>query len=49
MALINGLVWAASWGIATFLLYQDAALGGVMTLAMMLNLLVAALMGSSSP
>ena len=36
-------------GVATYILYQDAALGAVMTLAMMLNLLVAALMGSSSP
>ena len=36
-------------GIATFLLYQDAALGAVMTLAMILNLLVAALMGVIIP
>jgi magnesium transporter len=35
-------------GVATYILYQDAALG-VMTLAMMLNLLVAALMGVIIP
>lgn len=28
VALINGLVWGGIMGIATFLLYQDAALGG---------------------
>ncbi|MBP4041992.1 magnesium transporter [Aeromonas taiwanensis] len=49
VALINGLVWGGIMGIATFLLYQDAALGGVMTLAMILNLLVAALMGVIIP
>ncbi len=49
VALINGLVWGGIMGVATYLLYQDAALGGVMTLAMMLNLLVAALMGVIIP
>lgn len=33
----------------TWLLYSDAAMGGVMTLAMILNLLVAALMGVVIP
>lgn len=45
VALINGLVWGGTMGVATYFLYQDAALGAVMTLAMVLNLLVAALMG----
>ncbi|MBS4696391.1 magnesium transporter [Aeromonas allosaccharophila] len=49
VAFINGLVWGGTMGLATYLLYQDAALGAVMTLAMMLNLLVAALMGVIIP
>ncbi|MGL4249574.1 MAG: magnesium transporter [Aeromonas sp.] len=49
VALINGLVWGGTMGLVTFLLYHDAALGGVMTLAMVLNLLVAALMGVMIP
>ncbi|MGL5974998.1 MAG: magnesium transporter, partial [Aeromonas sobria] len=49
VALINGLVWGGIMGFVTFLLYQDPALGGVMTLAMVLNLLVAALMGVIIP
>ncbi|MDM5141362.1 magnesium transporter [Aeromonas bestiarum] len=49
VALINGLVWGGTMGLATYALYQDAALGAVMTLAMMINLLVAALMGVIIP
>ncbi|MFL9593542.1 magnesium transporter [Aeromonas schubertii] len=49
VALINGLVWGGIMGGVTFLLYQDPALGAVMTLAMVLNLLVAALMGVLIP
>ncbi|MGY3917223.1 magnesium transporter [Aeromonas australiensis] len=49
VALINGLVWGGTMGLVTFLLYHDAALGTVMTLAMVLNLLVAALMGVIIP
>ncbi|HEH9408975.1 magnesium transporter [Aeromonas salmonicida] len=49
VALVNGLVWGGTMGIATYLLYQDPALGAVMTLAMMINLLVAALMGVIIP
>ncbi|MBP6167176.1 MAG: magnesium transporter, partial [Aeromonas sp.] len=49
VALINGLVWGGTMGVATYFLYQDAALGAVMTLAMVLNLLVAALMGVIIP
>lgn len=36
-------------GIVTWLLYGDWAMGGVMTLAMILNLLVAAVMGVIIP
>lgn len=49
VALINGLVWGGIMGGITWWLYDDMALGGVMTLAMMLNLLMAALMGVIIP
>jgi len=49
VALINGIVWGGVMGAVTWLLYDDPALGGVMTLAMVLNLLVAALMGVLIP
>lgn len=49
VALINGLVWGGIMGGVTWWLYDDWALGGVMTLAMMLNLLVAAIMGVLIP
>ncbi|MBZ5718216.1 magnesium transporter, partial [Haemophilus influenzae] len=45
VALINGLVWGGIMGAITWWLYDDPQLGGVMTLAMMLNLLMAAMMG----
>ncbi|OMQ21802.1 magnesium transporter [Serratia oryzae] len=49
VALINGFVWGGIMGLVTYLLYGDLAMGGVMTLAMILNLLVAALMGVVIP
>ena len=49
VALINGLVWGGIMGAITWWLYQDPQLGGVMTLAMMLNLLMAAMMGVIIP
>ncbi|MEX9250955.1 magnesium transporter [Pseudenterobacter timonensis] len=49
VALINGLVWGGIMGGITWWLYDDMALGGVMTLAMVLNLLVAAIMGVIIP
>lgn len=49
VALINGLVWGGIMGGVTWWLYDDRALGGVMTLAMILNLLVAAIMGVLIP
>ena len=49
VALINGLVWGGIMGCVTWWLYGDPALGGVMMLAMVLNLLMAALMGVLIP
>jgi len=49
VSLINGLVWGGLMGIITWLLYGDWEMGAVMTLAMVLNLLVAALMGVIIP
>lgn len=48
VALINGLVWGGIMGPSRWL-YDDPQLGGVMTLAMMLNLLMAAMMGVIIP
>lgn len=49
VAVLNGLVWGAAVGLFAWLLYDNIALGGVMALAMMLNLLVAALAGTYIP
>ncbi|WP_446027705.1 magnesium transporter [Lelliottia amnigena] len=49
VALINGLVWGGIMGCVTWWLYGDMALGGVMTLAMVLNLMMAAVMGVIIP
>ncbi|RWR00804.1 dihydroorotate dehydrogenase [[Pantoea] beijingensis] len=49
VALINGLFWGGIMGIVTWLMYDNLALGGVMMLAMVLNLLLAALMGVLIP
>ena len=49
VALINGLIWGGLMGVVTWLLYGNLAMGAVMTLAMVLNLLVAALMGVLIP
>jgi magnesium transporter len=49
VALINGVVWGGVIGIVAWLLYKNAALGLVMTAAMTLNLLLAALMGVAIP
>src|SRR5574340_1052079 len=45
VATLNGLVWGSAVGVFAWLLYDNPALGGVMALAMLLNLLVAALAG----
>lgn len=49
VSLVNGLIWGSILGILAYLLYHSAALGAVMTGAMVLNLLLAALMGVLIP
>ena len=49
LALLNGVVWGSVVGVVAWLLYDYPALGGVMALAMLLNLLVAALAGIFIP
>lgn len=46
---VNGLIWGTVVGIFTFAIYQSASLGLIMTLAMALNLLLAALLGVLIP
>jgi magnesium transporter len=49
VALFNGLLWGSVVGVFAWLLYDNPALGGVMALAMLLNLIVAALAGIFIP
>ena len=49
ISLVNGLLWGGVLGVVAWLLYANPALGGVMALAMMLNLLVASLAGIFIP
>ena len=49
VALVNGLIWGSVIGFVAWLLYRNVALGLVMTTAMTLNLLLAALMGVIIP
>jgi magnesium transporter len=49
VALANGLIWGGILGVIAYLLYGNVKLGFVMTLAMTLNLLLAALMGVVIP
>jgi magnesium transporter len=46
---LNGLIWGGAVGLFAFLIYHSIPLGLVMTLAMMLNLLVAAFLGVLIP
>lgn len=46
---LNGVVWGGVLGIAAWAMYRNVALGGVMALAMLLNLVVAALAGIFIP
>ena len=46
---LNGVVWGGVLGVAAWALYRNVALGGVMALAMLLNLVVAALAGIFIP
>jgi len=49
ISLLNGVVWGGVAGIFAYLLYHSVPLGLVMTSAMLLNLLVAALVGMIVP
>jgi len=49
IALLNGLIWGSVLGVVAYLLYDNVALGFVMTAAMTLNLLLAAVMGVLIP
>jgi magnesium transporter len=49
LALLNGVVWGSLLGAIAYVLYDSVALGGVMALAMILNLVLAALMGVAIP
>ncbi|MND85166.1 Magnesium transporter MgtE [compost metagenome] len=49
VGLVNGLVWGGVIGVVAYLLYHSWSLGVVMTAAMTLNLLLAALMGVLIP
>lgn len=49
VSLLNGLVWGGVLGLIAYGLYKNAALGMVMTGAMTLNLLLAAIMGVMIP
>ena len=46
---LNGVIWGAVVGLFAFLIYHSWQLGAVMTGAMMLNLLLAAVMGVAIP
>ncbi len=49
VALVNGMIWGGLLGVLAWWLYDNAALGVVMTAAMTLNLLLAALAGVLIP
>ncbi|HSA91194.1 MAG TPA: magnesium transporter [Burkholderiales bacterium] len=49
VALLNGAVWGTLLGAIAYAFYGNVALGGVLALAMMLNLLLAALVGVAIP
>lgn len=49
VSIINGILWGTVVGIFTFAMYRDPELGLVMMLAMLLNLVLAALLGVLIP
>lgn len=49
VGLVNGLVWGGIVGLFTYIIYQNIPLGLVMAFAMVLNLLLAALVGVLIP
>jgi magnesium transporter len=49
LALLNGVVWGTLLGLVAYAFYGSVALGGVMALAMLLTLMLAAMMGVTIP
>jgi magnesium transporter len=49
VSIVNGVVWGSVVGLFTYAIYQNVQLGLVMALAMLLNLLLAALVGVLIP
>jgi magnesium transporter len=49
VSLLNGLIWGTVLGLIAYVLYQNFLLSAVMTAAMTLNLLLAAIMGVIIP
>ena len=49
IAVLNGLIWGALVGLFAFVIYHSWQLGLVMTAAMLLNLVLAAVMGLAIP
>ena len=49
VSLLNGLIWGSVLGLMAYWLYRNVALGLVMTAAMTLNLMLAAVMGVMIP
>ena len=49
IAAINGTMWGSVMGLITFLLYRDTGLAAVMGVATLLNLVVAAMVGTGVP
>ena len=49
VALLNGVIWGTLLGAIAYAFYGSIALGGVMALAMLLNLVLAATMGVAIP
>jgi magnesium transporter len=49
VAMVNGLIWGSLLGFVAWWLYRSVPLGLVMTAAMMLNLMVAAVVGVAVP
>lgn len=49
VALLNGVVWGALVGLFTLLVYQNLALSGVVTIAMVVTIFLAAFFGVGAP
>ena len=49
VSVLNGVIWGSVVGLFAFLIYRNWQLGVVMTAAMLLNLLLAAIMGVAIP